>query len=440
MPRNPDAVDPTKSPVHLLGAMLRNLRLKRGDTLDTIAGQINVDLSALGRWERGDQLAPVDAVERLDKVFGTAGILMALHALAVSTKSGPAPLAGSPDLPDPVDMDNVRRSLLLGAAAAGASTLLPGLERLRTIVNAQLGGPSLTDWEELASEYGHGVISRPLAETIRDLSMDVLSLQQTLADVPSRDAVGWARVNARMTFLLAHALGLAGETRESRHWWNAARRAAEQTGENEVVAAAHAWEAVQALYENRPLNVVLRRADTAIGLTEKRPGRATAEALCARAYALTLMGDRQGALASLERQADVFTKLPDDVTRATLNSEGWGEPRLLHTRSLVLTTLGDPAAPFAQQEALNAYPQQHTRQIAQIGLHRAASAVRDGSVDEGLDAAASIVESLGPGNVTQFVRHVAHGVADAVPVRRETKSAITQFRERLAITSSKGDM
>ncbi|WP_440098600.1 hypothetical protein [Streptosporangium sp. H16] len=336
-------------------------------------------------------------------------------------------------------MDEVRRRLLLGAATAGVSALLPELEQLRTIVDTQLGGPDLDEWEEIVWEHAHAVISRSLAEVIRDLSMDLLNLQRTLPTASSRDAAGWARVNARLTFLLAHTLGLAGNTRQSRDWWAAARRAAARTDDNELIAAANAWEAVQALYEGRPLSLVLSRADTALALTAEQPGCAAAEALGARAYALALMGDHFGARDSMERQADVFAALPDTVTRNRMSTEGWSESRLLHTRSLVQTMTGNPAAASAQREALNSYPPGRARQRAQIRLHQAASAVRAGDVDDGLQNAASILEGLGPENMTRFVLHVAHGVADAAPVGHNAQRAITEYREHIALTAAKED-
>ncbi|WP_344750263.1 hypothetical protein, partial [Streptosporangium vulgare] len=270
-------------------------------------------------------------------------------------------------------------------------------------------------------------------------SVDLLTLQQTLPTAPSRDAAGWAMVNARLTFLLAYVLGAAGYAHQSRHWWVSARRAAAQTGDDEVTAAAYAWEAVQAVYERRPLALVLSRANTALALTAKQPGRAAAEALCARAYALALMGDHTGARDSLERQADVFTTLSDTVTRDRMSLEGWSESRLLHTRSLIRTMTGAPDAASAQQEALDSYPHGLARPVVQIRLHQAASAVRDGSVDDGLQNAASILASLEPKHVTQFVLHVAHGVADAAPAGHKAQRAITEYREHLALTAAEKD-
>ncbi|MFF5245824.1 helix-turn-helix domain-containing protein [Streptosporangium sp. NPDC000095] len=440
MPRRPDPVDPTTSPNALFGASLRQWRKSHGGSLISVAAEINTDFSVLGRWERGVRLPPIEAVERLDRLYRAGGFLTSLHALVYAAKTGSVPLAGTSPVSDPVVMDSARRRLLLGAAGIGVSTaLLPGLEQLRTIVDDRLGGPDLDAWEDIAWEHAHNITSRPLAQVIGDLSMDILNLHQVLASVPSREAAAWARVNARLTFILALTLGLAGHVRESRDWWTSARRAATQTGDDEFVAAAHAYEAVQALHEGRPLALVVSRADKALALTADRPGRAAAEALSARAHALALMGDRTGARASLDRQADVFATLHDSVTgNETL--EGWPEPRLLHTRSLIMTLTKDSSAASAQQEALRSYPPSHGRQIAQIHLHQATTAVLKGDISEGLNHAAETVRSIAPEHMSQFVLHIARGVADAAPPGHKKQPAITAYREQLALTTSKEDM
>ncbi|GAA4201315.1 hypothetical protein GCM10022252_55820 [Streptosporangium oxazolinicum] len=376
-------------------------------------------------------------MKRLDATYGADGTLIALHALIETAKPKSGVVAGSANVLDPGDMNEARRQLLLGATGVGVSALLPGLEQLRTIVDKQLGGPDLDTWEEIAWGHAHGIFARPLAQVIRDLSMDLLTLQRTLPAVPGREVSGWLRVNARLTLFLAYALGSAGHARESMHWWISARRTATQTGDPEFVAAAHALEAIQALYERRPLTVVLSRVKTALDLTADQPGRAAVSALGSRAHALALMGDHAGARSSLAEQAEAFMKLPDSVTGNSRSVEGWPVLRLLHSRSLVLTLMDDLSAPAAQQEALDAYPRGHERQVAQIRLHQAASAVRKGDVDDGLQHAVTIMESLDSGRMTQFVMHIAHVVADAAPTGQKAQRAVNDYRAHLALSASK---
>ncbi|WP_327047328.1 helix-turn-helix domain-containing protein [Microbispora sp. NBC_01189] len=277
MPRPADSVDPTKSPWHLLGAALRHWREQQKASLDDIARRAHMDSSILARYERGDRRPPAEAVQRLETIFGAGGILSALHANAVASTSTPvSPAPAQAKHAD--DMDHLRRQLLAGLALTGAAAALPmdGIARLRDVVDDRVGAAGVEEWEELAWEYAHQVATRPLPELISDLSVDLLTLQKAMGSADTAPAA-WARVNSHITFLLAYALGSAGHARESRHWWASARRAASRAGED-MFATVCAFEAVQALYEDRPLPIVVARAEEALAATAGRPcGRARPE-------------------------------------------------------------------------------------------------------------------------------------------------------------------
>ncbi|MFI7630314.1 helix-turn-helix domain-containing protein [Microbispora rosea] len=432
MPRPADPVDPAKSPWHLLGAALRHWREQRQASLDDVARQAHMDPSILARYERGDRRPPADAVQRLERVLGSRGILPALHANAVTNigKEG----SPEPTQPPHADgMDHLRRQLLAGIALTGAAAALPmdGLARLRDVVDARVGTASVAEWEELAWEYAHQVVTRPLPDLISDLSVDLLALQQTMSTVPG-DALAWARVNTRMTFLLAYALGSAGQARESRHWWASARRSAAQAGDD-MLAVVCAFEAVQGLYEDRPLPLVLARAEEALAATQGRPCAATAKALGARANVRALLGDLEGAEDDLDEQARVFEQLPAQVTGDRLSVFGWPVTRTLHSRSLVYTLAGHLAAGRAQAEALAAYPDPRDRQAAQVRLHMAMTAVRSGDVADGLTHARTVLAELGPGNLTRYVVHTAASVVNILPPARQAEPSVIEYRQMLAL-------
>ncbi|OPG10592.1 helix-turn-helix transcriptional regulator [Microbispora sp. GKU 823] len=432
MPRPADPVDPAKSPWHLLGAALRHWREQQKASLDDVARQAHMDPSILARYERGDRRPPADAVQRLERVLGSRGILPALHANAVANTGK----QGSPEPAQPPhadDMDHLRRQLLAGIALTGAAAALPidGLTRLREVVDDHVGAASVEEWEELAWEYAHQVVTRPLPDLISDLSVDLLALQKAMSAAPS-DPVAWARVNTRMTFLLAYALGSAGQARESRHWWASARRSAAQAGDD-MLATVCAFEAIQALYEDRPLPLVLARAEEALTATQGRPCAATAKALGARANSRALLGDLEGAEDDLNEQDRVFDQLPDQVTGDRASVFGWPVTRTLHSRSLVYTLAGHPAAGRAQAEALAAYPNPADRQAAQVQLHVAMSAVRSGDVDGGLGHARTVLAELGPANLTRYVVHTAVSVVQALPPARQTEPSVIEYRQMLAL-------
>ncbi|MBX6168255.1 MAG: helix-turn-helix domain-containing protein [Thermobispora bispora] len=433
MPRSADPVDPTKSPWHLLGATLRHLREKQKASLDVIARQAHMDPSLLARYERGDRPPPADVIRRLDTVLAAGGILTALHTNALTNTS-------KQDSPEPAPpphadgMDHLRRQLLAGIAVTGAAAALPldGLARLREVVDNRVGAASVEEWEETAWEYAHGIVTRPLPDLISDLSVDLLALQKAM-NAATGDPAGWARVNTQMTFLLAYALGSAGQTRESRHWWASARRAAMRTGDDMLLATVCAFEAVQALYEDRPLPLVLARAEEALAATQGRPCAATAKALGARAHARALLGDLDGAEADLDEQARVFDLLPAAVTGDRASVFGWPVARILHSRSLVYTIAGHPEAGHAQAEALAAYPNPRERQAAQVQFHVALTAVRSGDVDDGLDHARRVLAELGPGNITRYVMHTAASVVQALPAARQMEPAVIEYQRMLAL-------
>jgi transcriptional regulator with XRE-family HTH domain len=292
----PGPVDPRASSWHLLGAAIRHWRDDvRRLSLQSVAEKVWVDPSNLSKWERGERPAPLDAVERLDAVLGTNGFLIALRGAVDAVDS--TSVTDESDVGRGEQMDGVRRQLLGALAAMGGAAALPmdGLERLRQLVDGGIGSPRLEDWEEITWEHAHSVTARPLPEAITDLALDVLTVQRLMETVPARGGAAWGIVNAKMTFLLAHLLGVAGQTRQSRHWWITARRAAEQSGDPKCVAAAYAYEAMQGLYERRPLALVLERADHAIAAAGDIACQGVAEAYAVRAQASTLTGDDVGA-------------------------------------------------------------------------------------------------------------------------------------------------
>jgi len=432
MPRSADPVDPTRSPWHLLGATLRHLREKQKASLDVIARQAHMDPSLLARYERGDRRPPADVVRRLDTVLAAGGILTALHTNALTNTS-------KQDSPEPAPpphadgMDHLRRQLLAGIAFTGAAAALPldGLARLREVVDDHVGEASIAEWEELAWEYTHHIITRPTPALISDLSVDLLALHKAMKRTTG-DAAAWARVNTTMTFLLAYALGSEGQARESRSWWASARRCAVQAGDD-MLATVCAFESIQGLYEDRPLPLVLARAEEALAATQGRPCVATAKALGARAHARALLGDLDGAEADLDEQARVFDRLPTEVTGDRTSLLGWPVTRILHSRSLVYTLIGHPGATRAQAEALAAYHNPRERQAAQVRLHAALTAVRSGDVDAGLDHARTVLAELGPANMTRYVMHTAASVVQALPPARQTEPAVIEYRRMLAL-------
>lgn len=385
-------------------------RLRGGLSIRGLARRSNCSPSYISALEFGKNIPSPQVVAALDAALGACGELIRLHDVEV----GPT---------------ERREALgLIGIVLGSASGALPGadgLERIRMLVERRLGGPDLAFWEEVAWEHSHGVGAHPATDGVGRLSADILALETALPHVTG-DPRPWARVRTRLLYLLAYALAGAGREHESRRWWAAARRAAADAGAD-VRAFVSAQEAIQALYERRPLSLVLSRTDEA--LASDRPSIARARALGARAHARVLLGDLPAAYADLDEQARVFDRLPDEITRDAASAEGWPVTRLLHSRSLVYTLAGHPGAIAAQAEAIAAYPPGTVRPVAQIRLHEAMTVVRAGQVEDGLALAEKALAATQSTGYSCFVGQLAAMVADQAPAGHE---AVHSFRDRLA--------
>ncbi|MEU1879154.1 helix-turn-helix transcriptional regulator [Streptosporangium sp. NPDC020072] len=407
----------------------RMTQAEEAERLCAHTGTCTLTRHEVGRWEQG-RVRPGAWLPALAEVLGVdLEILERAPSRKDTTASYPGPSSDSGQ-----ESELLRRTLLAGIAGAGVSAVVPleGLEQLRTVVDRDAGAFKLAEWEETAWEYDLQRASRSPSMMIRDLSLDLLAFQQAMERALSHEVRQWRRLNARFMVLLAATLGSAGYGRESRLWWASARRAAEQADDHQLTAMVHTSEALQGLYEERPLALMLSRVDTALELTKGRPCQATAQALAARAYALALAGDHTSACTALNQEADVYDALPDHITRDQLSMNGWPLFRVLHTRSLVYSLSGHPRAIQAQQEAFAAQPARRPRQRIQVRLHEAIFATRDGDVDDGLEHARRILAELGP-NTNLFVRRIATHVAEVAPAEAQNRTAVLDYRQQFVL-------
>ncbi|WP_433517838.1 hypothetical protein ACQP2T_21200 [Nonomuraea sp. CA-143628] len=432
MPRPLKNLDPSVSPAHLLGFGMRLLREKRN--VSDVAKTTLVDLNNIYAYERGDKFPSADATKRLDEHYDAKGFLIALRDLVVSVGQM-AEVSDESDIGHAEDMDKVRRQLLAAVARLGVAVVLPveELGNLRNLIDRDMGSSRLEEWEEIVWEYAHSLKTQPI-DVISDLSLDVLDLQRVSRSAGDNPA-GWARVNAQMQFLLARALGLAGQSRESRHWWNTARHSAEKSGDPQLAALCRGWESTHGLYEKRPATILLGRAEEAIDVAGGLPCAGVAEALTAQAQVRAMVGDVAGARESLNRQRAIFERLPDAVSSDTGSAFGWPVTRMLHTRSFVATYTNDADAAQAQREALEAYPPSDVRAIAQVKLYQAMAQVTKGDVRTGLDMARDAVTEIPADQHTMFTRFSATLVLRTVPDRLDarTRPAVETYRELLAL-------
>ncbi|WP_182874950.1 helix-turn-helix domain-containing protein [Microbispora sp. H10670] len=433
----PDPIPPACGPWETLGAVLRIWRTNAGLGLRPAATQAFLDHSHLAKWERGERRPPGEAVAALDAIYGADGVLRSLHAMAEAADAQPQ-RSGLPRLEvDADDMHMERRQILRSFAviAAAGAVSIDAVERVRLAMNETTGSDRVGDWEETAWEYGHLLWRDPPADVLPDLVLDAYALHRVMRGGPPGDAAAWARAYARMAYLTAQCLGFMEETREARHWWRTARRAAQQAADPEVEAAVLGFEAGQAQYSNRPAEVIMERARSAITVAAGRPCAGAAEAHSVLAQAAALAGDEPAALNALHALEELYDRLPAFTTDDTTTAFGWPPARLLHTRSLVLSrTAPAPVAEAAINEAVASYPAWRQRQITQVEMHRSVLALRThGDVPGGIGHAATALDHLDTRHHTMFVRRAAQWVLTAVPAVAAASAPVADYRERLSL-------
>ncbi|MFI7642937.1 helix-turn-helix domain-containing protein [Nonomuraea sp. NPDC049400] len=422
------------SPRRLLGALMQHWRLYRGFSQGDVEKALLINGSNLSKFECGKRIVPAPVITDIDSFYGANGMLVGFHSLVISVDRKTR-VSGESDIGHAEGVDMVRRQLLAAIATlGGAAAVLPveELGNLRHLIDRTAGSTRIDDWEELVWEHAHALKTQPVADVISDIALDVLDLQKILPSVGNTEA-GWARVDAQLKFLLARALGLAGQARESRHWWITARHAAEESRDPQLVALCRGWEATHGLYEKRSPTILLARTEDAIEAARGRPCAGVAEALTAQAQVRAIIGDETGAQESLGRQARIFEQLPDEISADTASAFGWPVTRMLHTRSFVATYTDH--AEQAQQEALSAYAPSDVRAIAQIKLHQAMAEVATGDVGEGLDMARRAISEVPTGQQTMFTRYSAKMVLQAVPEKLDNRArpTVDAYREMLAL-------
>ncbi|GAA3550264.1 hypothetical protein GCM10022419_033140 [Nonomuraea rosea] len=426
--------DPALTAWLRLGSEMRRIREMHRLSLQAVQAQTSDDRSNLAKWETGRRKIPEDAMRRLDDLYDTRGLLVTLREVVASIDHT-SRVTPETDRGHDRDMDYVRRQILASLAALGTTAALPSLDNLRHLI----GPDRVQDWEEIVWERALAFHTHPIPDLVKDLAQDVIDIQQNLQRLGpgTPTAASWQRINAQLLCLLARALGSAGHPRESRGWWNKAREAAEFSGDGQLLAYILSKQAVQGLYEHRPVPVLLNNADEALAAAEGVPCAGATMALAVQAQVRAMQGNRDGSLVALREQAQVFKLLPSSVRDDHDSAFGWPEERLMHTRSFA-TIYGSnmPNDDEAQRAALASYPESNARGRAQLRLHRALHHVRSGDIVAGLDLARDAVAELPEHDRTIFVRFDAEAVLTAVPQSlqgKQQQAAAVEYQRVLAL-------
>ncbi|SEG69170.1 hypothetical protein SAMN04489712_10957 [Thermomonospora echinospora] len=441
MPKQPRRIDPQESPRHLLGAALRHWRHEvRNIDLRELAERAYVDFSQIAKWERAERPAPTDAITRIDTELQAGGHLIALHALVTELENLRIRQEQPTREVDMAQFDDQRRRLLQTLTALGVASATTALEPIRHALASSLPNAAqyaVSDWEEIAVEHSHTYLVTHPAEVLRDLSVDVASLQYAIKNSESEPtARALCAVGAHMTMLMAMALGGLDMRRDARNWWRVARHMADDAEKASLRAWVRGFEAMSSLYRQRPLHVVLTMTDEAIEIAGDDPDPSVLEAMATRAQALSAMGRLREAERVLHQMEPIFEKQPSISPYEDINCGLWAETALLHTRAWVYAHAGSPAADDALDAALAAYPPDMRRQAVQIKLLQAVSLVLNGNITEAVEHARSTMEALPSTQRTTSLKKGAHDVLLLIPESESNRPPVKEYRDFLTLPAA----
>ena len=294
---------------------LRALMDERDISQRALARKVPCDRAYVCRLANGTQRPSRRVALLLDDLLGAGGELAALAAppagggiaepLAVIRAAPGGGLmilyAGEEDNEDPVK----RRAFLLDLAAlAGIAHADPAaaLEAARHGLNSSIAeeraSADVSEWHEIAMEYGEAYLITAPAELLDSLGRDLVSLRAALArhgdEATARELYRAAALLAAFT---AQTIGNLGHVHETGRWWRTARAAAGRAGDPQCALWIRGREIVRAM-DHRPATAVLRLVAEAEPLASQAPGGA-AELLAGKAQTLALAGGRQAIAASI---------------------------------------------------------------------------------------------------------------------------------------------
>ncbi|GIG57160.1 hypothetical protein Lfu02_15320 [Longispora fulva] len=427
------------------GEALRARRAAQGLTQRALAKLAFIAASRVNEYE-GKGLRPtIDNAKALDDALGAGGELLTLaermhedrRLRVVSTVPfnvysyaalSQTLLTGNGGEGSPVDR---RQVLALGGAVAGFGALAPGLgmETARHSLNLALAEDraraGTDEWHEIIRDYGYDYFSQAPADLLDSLWIDNFGIQVAAQNAGSdTERNELRRVAATLAALIAMTMANLANLTESRRWWRTARTLAEASGNVDTELWVRGRQIIRALYEQRPVDAIIRLADESMALASHGSPQAVTELTSGRAQALALAGRHDEALSALATAESLMHTLPADAVDESPDRESvliWRENRYRFTASYVYSHLGMLAeAGEAQDQALRTYSRTYHRGPAQIELQRALCMVRAGDAAGGAKHAQTVLNNLPRRDHIRPVVDLGYSVLHAAP--RETRS------------------
>ncbi|MEU1880814.1 helix-turn-helix transcriptional regulator [Streptosporangium sp. NPDC020072] len=337
-------IDPSKSPTHAFGGVLRRWRDLCGLSVREAAGQMMITDSVLSRWEHGERLPPKDKVTLLDQLYNADGVLVALRQVVSVAEGAPGSTleVRVPNGRDDGD-DMERRTVLqlLTAMSVGAAVPVGALEIIRDGFDKSVdatGDYSLADWEAAAYQAAFDIRVKPPTDFIAGLLPDFVDIRKALEARPESDRAGLQRVGSQFAALMAMALVETGQFAEARRWWRSSRTAADASGDLDLrVWVRGRQAAIETDMPGYTAPLVLRLAQEAEHLSGGRSSVGVAEAWIGRSVVMALSPVPGEPVLSAERVLgrydEIGAELPEFAIRETKAIWGWPSERHFGTRT-----------------------------------------------------------------------------------------------------------
>ncbi len=427
---------------------LRAYRLAMGWTLQDVADRIRAQAATAGqvdcrvghpnvsRWETGQEHPSARNLDILCQVYQTRadrlgfGADYALsppkieprepgdQAAATHQEAGRGAVDSGGE--SNIGRRELLRHTLAATAAGGLEHSLSGTieETWRSVMDTLLSRsvtPSTVGWwEEQARHHATSYRTRPAAQLVVDVVLDLDELKAALRRRQPLDS------QRRLTTVVAQLAGLLGilyvdlgHLREARRWFHAGQLAAEETRDRQLRAWLQTRESLAMLYHGS-IEDAAAFARGARRLAGPNPSTVTAMAPAVEARALARMGRQGEALRAINHAERIFDKRPpDDGVPAVF---GFTEAKLRFYQGNVLARTRDlPRATEAQQRALALCPAHDLVDRGHVQLDQALTLARQGELAEAYALAARLLLNLPPGPGLAAV------AAQAMELRRSMK-------------------
>ncbi|MGV9386159.1 helix-turn-helix domain-containing protein [Nonomuraea sp. NPDC003707] len=417
------------------GQILRRLRMGADLTLRMAARRADVGKTTVEDLEKGRRGTTRRIAAALDKAVEANGEIIAaferdetqgkIAKFHPSTaEMGSVPTLAVDDVRDEDGEEATKRRKLFGLAA-GVGVL--GFEEVVRQGLDLTTTPHRTaeDWDIARADHLHALRTRPPAQVVQDLSIDLFLLRQQMDSAADDQMAELHRVAAILAAIQANALTRMSEHGSAIRWWSTAKKHADSSRDVELRLLVRGEEAIHGLYGQREPETVLRLIQNARHVI-RRPW-------------LRLIAAEAKALAVLGRPAEATARLHDlhDNMDRGVTGDRWDffrPDQIPFAESWVAAYAGDePAADTARERVLKIIPERSYQYRVNARLHEAISTAALGGVDEGARIAAELIDSLPAAYRTNHIKETARMVVRAVPLDQQARPAVGELRSMLAL-------